>query len=70
MPQRVPAVLRQARRAADSIAVVLRRVSFMAEPSRFLITKPVRAVASALRAASSVAVIGTFRRVRPFGVVV
>jgi hypothetical protein len=33
-------------------------------------TKPVRIVSSALRAASSVSVIGTVRRVRPFGEVI
>ncbi|HWU88645.1 MAG TPA: hypothetical protein VN253_15360 [Kofleriaceae bacterium] len=45
-------------------------MSPIAELSRVRITKPVRIVARAFRAASSVAVIGTLRRVRPFGVVV
>jgi hypothetical protein len=44
-------------------------LSVIPAPSSVRITKPVRIVSSALSAASSVSVIGTVRRVRPFGVV-
>ena len=41
----------------------------LGSPCKFRITKPVRIVSSDFNAASSVGVIGTTRRVRPFGVV-